>query len=377
MIYYNRFNSYYTESYIDQDMTTGSSEYSPTTVCESLVNELRRFKYGIPINGKIQNVPSSEYYYKHYKLLSPEDFEKFGGGVCWDYVEWSEEYLRAHGYECKKYYIYMDIKNSDTHTFITVDDGNGGLLYPESAFKAIEGLHKIKNVEEAIKMITSKSFDINSNSKYSEIKYYVWEYTGHPPYGSDCVQCTKYFSKGEPFYEGIVKNPKSNIVRESKIEHINEYVDSNILDKISLRPATVSDVDMMTDMEFESVLDGYPRELSDDELANIKRSVKQDAKESVWKTRMIMYKNKTIGMLTAYDLEGYWYIGELYILEEYRGNGIGTMLLKNEINEHDRLSLNVYKRNQRAIALYKSLGFVVCRETETALFMTLTKDKIK
>lgn len=75
--------------------------------------------------------------------------------------------------------------------------------------------------------------------------------------------------------------------------------------------------------------------------------------------------------------KGYWYIGELYILEEYRGNGIGTMILKNEINTHDRLSLNVYKRNTKAIALYKSLGFVVSIETETTLFMTLTKDKIK
>lgn len=354
-----------------------SYDYSPTAVCESLVWKLRGFKYGIPINGKIQNIPSSEYYDKHYRLLSPEDFEKFGGGVCWDYVEWSERYLRAYGYECKKYYIYMDTVNADTHTFITVDDGNGGLLYPESAFKTIEGLHKIKNVEEAIKMIASKMFDFNDNSKYSEIKYYVWEYTAHPPYGSNCVQCTKYFSKGEPFYEGIVKNPKPKTVQESKVEYTNEYVDANILDKISLRPATISDVDMMTDMEFDSVLDGYPKDLSDDELVNIKRSVKQDAKESVWKTRMIVFKNKTIGMLTAYELKGYWYIGELYILEEYRGNGIGTMILKNEINTHDRLSLNVYKRNTKAIALYKSLGFVVSIETETTLFMTLTKDKIK
>lgn len=171
---------------------------------------------------------------------------------------------------------------------------------------------------------------------------------------------------------------EDDIYNESVLNDIkNEYVDTNILDKISLRPATISDVDMMTDMEFDSILDGYPRDLSDDELVNIKRSVKQDAKESVWKTRMIMFKNKTIGMLTAYELKGYWYIGELYILEEYRGNGIGTMLLKNEINAHDRLSLNVYKRNIRAIRLYKSLGFVVSIETETTLFMTLTKDKIK
>lgn len=192
-------------------------DYTPTSVCENMVRELKRYAYGIPVNGKIQNVPSSEYFDKHYRLLSPDEFEKYGGGVCWDYVEFMEGYLDAYGYSCKKYYISTDTKDGDTHTFITVDDGKGGLLYPESSFKLIEGLHKVKNVEEAIKMIASKMFDVNNNSKkYSEIKYYVWEYTGHPEYGSNSVQCTEYFSKGEPFYEGTAINPnKQKIVKES------------------------------------------------------------------------------------------------------------------------------------------------------------------
>lgn len=192
-------------------------DYSPTAVCEDMVRDLKRYNYGIPVNGKVQNVPSSEYFDKHYKLLSPDEFDKYGGGICWDYVEFMEGYLDAYGYSCKKYYISTDTKDGDTHTFITVDDGKGGLLYPESSFKLIEGLHKVKNVEEAIKMITSKMFEVNNNSKkYSEIKYYVWEYTGHPEYGSNCVQCTEYFSKGEPFYEGTAINPnKQKIVKES------------------------------------------------------------------------------------------------------------------------------------------------------------------
>lgn len=184
-------------------------DYSPTAVCEDMVRDLEKYNYGIPVNGKVQNVQSSEYFNKHYKLLSPDEFEKYGGGICWDYVEFMEGYLDAYGYSCKKYYISTDTKDGDTHTFIIVDDGKGGLLYPESSFKLLEGLHKVKSVEEAIKMITSKMFEMNNNSKkYSKIKYYVWEYTGHPEYGSNSRQCTEYFSKGEPFYEGIAKNDK-------------------------------------------------------------------------------------------------------------------------------------------------------------------------
>lgn len=212
-------------------------DYSPTAVCEDMVRDLKRYAYGIPVNGKIQNVPSSEYFDKHYRLLSPDEFEKYGGGVCWDYVEFMEGYLDAYGYSCKKYYISTDTKDGDTHTFITVDDGKGGLLYPESSFKLIEGLHKVKNVEEAIKMIASKMFEVNNNSKkYSEIKYYVWEYTGHPEYGSNCVQCTEYFSKGEPFYEGTAINPnKQKIVKESVRMNYPDRFGNNTMTRLSPR----------------------------------------------------------------------------------------------------------------------------------------------
>lgn len=215
-------------------------DYSPTAVCEDMVRDLKRYAYGIPVNGKVQNVPSSEYFDKHYRLLSPDEFKKYGGGVCWDYVEFMEGYLDAYGYSCKKYYISTDTKDGDTHTFITVDDGKGGLLYPESSFKLIEGLHKVKNVEEAIKMITSKMFEVNNNSKkYSEIKYYVWEYTGHPEYGSNCVQCTEYFSKGEPFYEGTAINPnKQKIVKESVRMSYPDRFGNNTMTRLSSRMTT-------------------------------------------------------------------------------------------------------------------------------------------
>lgn len=184
-------------------------EYSPEWVCRDMIDDLKGFKYGIPVNGEIKNVSSSDYYDKNYKSLSPEEFEKYKGGICWDYVEWEEGYLKAYGYDCKKYYIFTDTEDSDTHTFITVDDGKGGLIYPESSFSPLEGVHKIKNVEEAIKMIADKMFSVNNNDKkYDEIKYYVWEYSGHPPYGSNTKQCTEYYSKGEPFYEGVAKNKK-------------------------------------------------------------------------------------------------------------------------------------------------------------------------
>ena len=89
---------------------------------------------------------------------------------------------------------------------------------------------------------------------------------------------------------------------------------------------------------------------------------------------MIMYNDDTIGMLTTYTVDdGYWYIDEIYIIEEYRGRGIGRALLEKEISEHDKLSLKVAKDNTSAFKLYQSLGFEVYDETDYSYDMKLDK----
>ena len=183
-------------------------DYSPKSVCEDMVSELSGFKYGLGYDGSIHKGSSKDYDEK-YRLESPEEFEKNGGGICYDYVEWEAGYLEAYGYTCRKFFISTDTEDMDTHTFILVDDGNGKFIYPEAAFKLLEGVHKVGHVDEAIRMIVEKIWDINNNAKkYDKINYYVWEYSGHPPYGSDMKTCHKYFSKGEPFHEGSLNKPE-------------------------------------------------------------------------------------------------------------------------------------------------------------------------
>lgn len=182
-------------------------DYSPKSVCEDMVSELSGFKYGLGYGGSIHHGSSKDFDEK-YRLESPEEFEKNGGGICYDYVEWEAGYLEAYGYTCRKFYISTDTEDMDTHTFILVDDGNGKFIYPEAAFKLLEGTYTVKFLDEAVDMIMKKAWDINDNkSKYDKIKYYVWEYKDHPPYGSDMKTCHEYFTKGEPIGEGMIKNP--------------------------------------------------------------------------------------------------------------------------------------------------------------------------
>ena len=192
-------------------------DYSPLEVCKDMVADLERYKYGIPENGRIV-VGSEHDYDTKWKLQSPEEFEKNGGGICYDFVEFEEGYLDAYGIKCKKYFMSTDLPGHDTHTFVLVEDGKGGFVYPESSFEKVAGTYEVKSIEEAFKIVANGCWKINDNiNKVNEFKYYVWEFTGHPKYGSNIKQCNEYYSKGEPIFE-------SNCLKPGKSQPIREFV---------------------------------------------------------------------------------------------------------------------------------------------------------
>ena len=65
-------------------------------------------------------------------------------------------------------------------------------------------------------MVANGFWKMNDNvNKVNEIKYYVWEFTGHPKYGSSIQKCIEYYSKGEPIFEAYTLKPgKSKPIRE-------------------------------------------------------------------------------------------------------------------------------------------------------------------
>ena len=202
-------------------------DYSPLEVCKDMVADMESYKYGIPENGRIVNGSEHDYDTK-WKLQSPEEFEKNGGGICYDFVEFEEGYLDAYGIKCKKYFMSTDLPGHDTHTFILVEDGKGGFIYPESSFEKVAGTHEVKSVEEAFKIVADGFWKFNDNiNKVNEIKYYVWEYNGHPKYGSNIKQCIEYYSKGEPIFEAYTLKPGggSKPIKES-YSPIHEFVNN-------------------------------------------------------------------------------------------------------------------------------------------------------
>ena len=139
---------------------------------------------------------------------------------------------------------------------------------------------------------------------------------------------------------------------------------------VTLRNATKDDTDNMFKWKMESIDKGIRND------PKVIKYIEKDVQDSIKITKMIMYKDETIGMFTTDKLnDGYWYIGEIYIVKEHRNKGIGTALLKDEISKHDKIKLKVAQSNHGAMKLYKSLGFEITDRNDEGKLYIMTLDK--
>ena len=101
-----------------------------------------------------------------------------------------------------------------------------------------------------------------------------------------------------------------------------------------------------------------------DELVNEVRPfklipLKQDAKryKSIFSHSINVYRKENIQGFIAFDET---HINGLFVLPQYRGQGIGRSLIHNAIQQMGReVHLQVVKSNSSAIQLYLSMGFKV------------------
>lgn len=202
-------DDYFVESTLSYDNTLEA--------CKELYDEWTNFEYGIPIDGELTTVTSAKEFDENYRFLSPDDFEKYGGGVCWDFVEWGAKFLRNKGIKFHQYYIQTDTPpNYDTHTFIVCHCGDK-FVYPECAFDIIasdlDGLGTFGSLPEIYNYIASKMFECNGNKeRFKEFKFSIYEYTQTPNYGCTCQEYMDFMKEHSHLVFKGVAHP---------IDHVN------------------------------------------------------------------------------------------------------------------------------------------------------------
>lgn len=246
---------------------------------------------------------------------------------------------------------------------------NGAKSQPNKIFEVYNGIapkYNGKKVERQVEwlMKDQKTLSINEASFINDKGDKV------PKICPKCGSKVGVFLRGEPVY--LCTNKEcgkyfGTVQFPSKKKSVNE---SSLPSGVTLRNATKKDSDNMFKWEMESI----DKSLRDD--PKIIKIMKKDVQESIKITKMIMYNNETIGMLTTDRLNGgSWYIGEIYIVKEHRNKGIGTALLKDEISKHDKIKLQVDQSNHSAIKLYKSLGFEISEKNDKDKMYVMTLDK--
>ena len=94
---------------------------------------------------------------------------------------------------------------------------------------------------------------------------------------------------------------------------------------------------------------------------------------------IIELDGKNIGFYNDEILEdGSYEIGNICIISEFQGKGIGSQILKQKIKEHSDKDIKIQFFKQNPVKnLYKRLGFVLCGETKFHYQMIKTKKNNK
>lgn len=191
-------------------------DYSQENVIADLCIDLKKFKYGLIKDGKLQtgNVSESDYE-KYWVFHSGQEVDEAGGGNCWDMVEYESGYLDAFGVPYKKY--FMNFTKTDgktpinTHTFCVIPH-NGKFIYIEQAFKRIidEWGHERQKTFDSLKEIFQYIAEVSAEYNNQDLNYGVWDYTNAKiDYGTPANEfCNWIMSKCKMVYDGEAKKPE-------------------------------------------------------------------------------------------------------------------------------------------------------------------------
>lgn len=117
----------------------------------------------------------------------------------------------------------------------------------------------------------------------------------------------------------------------------------------------------------------YSKDLAEDEKENINEYVITSVNEIFKDYYNIIIDDKIIGSVCIRDLENAKLLDEIYLEKEFRNKGIGTDIIRKIIENNESVYLWVYKKNKKAVLLYKRLGFTIEEETETRYYMNYDK----
>lgn len=139
-----------------------------------------------------------------------------------------------------------------------------------------------------------------------------------------------------------------------------------------LLKSTSNDVNRLIEYKKRTIYE-YAKDLSAEEINKINRYITSEVPKLINVYCNIMVDNKIIGCLLLTNKDDGKLLDEIYLEKVYRNKGIGTEIIRDILSNNDIVYLWVYKKNDKAISLYRKLGFNVIEETESRYYMKYNK----
>lgn len=136
--------------------------------------------------------------------------------------------------------------------------------------------------------------------------------------------------------------------------------------------STSNDINRLIEYKKRTIYE-YAKDLSDEEIYKINKYVTSEVPKLIDVYCNIMVDNKIIGCILLTNKDDGKLLDEIYLEKVYRNKGIGTEIIRDILSNNDIVYLWVYKKNDKAISLYRKLGFNVIEETESRYYMKYNK----
>jgi len=126
-------------------------------------------------------------------------------------------------------------------------------------------------------------------------------------------------------------------------------------------PAVETDIEVLFEFN-KQLIDAY-EDLSSIDYGEVLAWVRRKIEKRLYEYSRILCDGKLAGYIRVSKCENEVELDDLYILSEYRGQGIGSEVLRICTRRADKpIFFYVFKKNTRAIALYARLGFIIAEK---------------
>ena len=192
--------------------------------------ELSSFDYFIVQEDGTIDYTTSDYMV--HRTLTPSQFEKYKGGICWDYVQYQVDYFKKHFKSVKTksfFHVFINDKDQPTHTFMLFYL-NHKVYYFECSWKPMMGIYEFSSEADALSYIVSELYKgLSPDQRDCVYDKYTLEYNPLDTslFGLNCVDYMNYMGNKIDKNQGICKYIENKLVRPAVIQKTTVRVENN------------------------------------------------------------------------------------------------------------------------------------------------------